>query len=75
MMELNMASHEEARKQVFNISQGSLSNIPLKKYQTRKRATERFWFAFWPPLLSFKGTLGRVLLGFCHFDHCALVLG
>lgn len=36
MMELNVASHEEARKQVFNISQGSLSNIPLKSIKQER---------------------------------------
>lgn len=30
MMDLNMTFHEEARKQVFNINQVSLNNIPLK---------------------------------------------
>lgn len=36
MMELNMAFHEEVRKQVFNITQVSLNNIPFAKCQTRK---------------------------------------
>lgn len=59
MMELNMAFHEEVRKQVFNITQVSLNNIPLQSVkQERVRATERSWLAFWPPLLSSKGILG-----------------
>jgi len=35
MMELNMAFHEEARKQVFNITQVSL-NIPLQSVKREK---------------------------------------
>lgn len=58
MMELNMAFHEEARKQVFNITQVSL-NIPLQSVKReRVRATERSWLAFWPPVLSCKGIRG-----------------
>lgn len=76
MMDLNMAFHKEARKQVFNTNQISLNNIPLKSViEERMRATERFWLAFWPPLLSFKGTARGILLGFWRVDPCALVLG
>lgn len=47
MMELNTAFHEEAQKQVFNITQVSLNNIPLQSVKReRVRATEN------PGLLS-----------------------
>lgn len=76
MMDLNMAFHEKAGKQVFNINQVGLKNIPLRHViRERVRATERFWLAFWPPLLSFKGAPGRTLPGSRCFDGCALVLG
>lgn len=41
MMDLNMAFHEEAQRQVCNINQLSLKNIPLKSViRERVRVTE-----------------------------------
>lgn len=40
MMDLNVAFHEEAGKQICNINQVSLNIIPLKMAYTKGRATK-----------------------------------